>query len=873
MQYLSAILPLFSSLLFLCLGTTIYFLSKGSLQRVFLRFCIITFHWQFSWFILFLLHSDQYSDLICRIGYTGIIFLPVSIYESIVLYLQLPQKHIRWLYGLCLVFLGSLWSSDYFIKGAYLQSFGYYPEAGVLHPLYMAMVIFLMLRLFSLLLDKFKKETDPIKKNQLKFFFTASTVFCFAAIDYLLNYPSLTAKLGLQLYPIGVFFISFSVLVFILSHFIMLNLTLEKRVAMKTAQLEETVIALEEAARSKKDFIANVTHELRTPLTVIRGWTDFILDGESNEIPDTLLNIINKIGLQTLNLTEKINELLKVSKFDAGMSKLVLTREDINALISQNVNSFKGLTDQRGIGLTYSGTPDLDMIFIDREKLKDILNNLIRNAYKFTEKGEIRVSLSREQNRIMIQVKDTGIGMRQEVLGKIFQRFQQGDGSRTRKYEGTGLGLAIVKDSVELMHGEISVRSVVGQGTVFFISLPLDLELQEPGAVMERRKKERRGKAQDRVAEDRRKMNRRLIDLAKIDHADISRILESEKSFGSEIGVKKIEPENSKGKIVIAEDNKSIQEFLSVALKEYTLYIASNGQAAWQAVTDHMPGLVISDIMMPIMDGYSLLEKLRTNPKTETLPVIIITSLTEQEDRIKSLQLGADDFLTKPFHHLELQARVKNVLSVHRLEREKTKSEQLEVFLMVLASVIESKDKYTGGHVERVAGYARDLAREARLDEALVNEIYMGTIVHDVGKIGIKDEILNKPGRLTDQEFEHIKEHPAIGKNLLSKLEIAPVAINIVYSHQEKWDGTGYPQGLSGMDIPIEARIATIADFWDAITSDRPYRSAMPLEKAIQIMHEERGKSFDPDLFDLFMDDKNRLFLKYIDPEKKAIAV
>jgi putative two-component system response regulator len=248
--------------------------------------------------------------------------------------------------------------------------------------------------------------------------------------------------------------------------------------------------------------------------------------------------------------------------------------------------------------------------------------------------------------------------------------------------------------------------------------------------------------------------------------------------------------------------------------------------------------------------------------------VIIITSLTEQDDRIKSLQLGADDYLTKPFHHLELQARVKNVLSLHKLEREKTRSEQLETFLMVLASAIESKDKYTGGHVERVAGYARDLARKASLPESQVNEIFMGSIVHDVGKIGIKDEVLNKSGRLTPEEFEHIKTHPEIGKRLLSQLEIAPVAVNIAYSHQEKWDGTGYPCGLCRYEIPIEARISTIADFWDAITSDRPYREAMPLENAIAIMHQERGKSFDPELFDLFMDEQDKLYLRYIGLEK-----
>ncbi len=156
---------------------------------------------------------------------------------------------------------------------------------------------------------------------------------------------------------------------------------------------------------------------------------------------------------------------------------------------------------------------------------------------------------------------------------------------------------------------------------------------------------------------------------------------------------------------------------------------------------------------------------------------------------------------------------------------------------MVLASAIESKDQYTGGHVERVANFARDLARKANLTEDHVKDIYMGTIVHDVGK------------------------------NLLSKLEIAPIAVSIAYNHQEKWDGTGYPSGISRGEIPIEARIATIADVWDAITSDRPYRTAIPIDKAIRIMHEERGKSFDPDLFDLFMDEEDKLYLRYINTQ------
>ncbi|WP_232364050.1 ATP-binding response regulator [Desulforapulum autotrophicum] len=799
--------------------------------------------------------------------------MPITFYETVVCYLSLPRKYLAWFYSLAFGFFVCLWTTDLFIKGPYLQGFGYYPEAGPLHVVYLAMVCFLMVQILFFLYRVFKKETDFLRKTQVKFFFISSIVFCFSAVDYLLNYPMIAQELNNQMYPFGVFFISWSMLIFVLSHFITLNLTLEKRVAIKTAQLKESITALEESARVKKDFIANITHELRTPLTLIRGWADLVLDGKMGSDSEKLMETMDKIGLQTLILTKKINELLKISRLDAGMVKLVLTKTDIGACIFQAVLSFKGLVEQSGIHLTYTGDASVGEVFIDQEKLKDILNNLIRNAYKFTEKGEILVSLLKKSDRLVITVKDTGIGMSSAVLKSIFRRFHQGDSSTTRKYEGTGLGLAIVKDSVEMMNGTISVESMVGQGTVFTVDLPMDLENSEPESVLDRRGTDRRARHAGYSYDDRRQKDRRVTDLARIDSEDLARISVSDKNPFSQNRVKKIEPEDSKGVILIAEDNVGIQELLAIALERYTLFISSNGQAAWQAIDGIKPDLVISDIMMPGMDGFSLLERIRTNGKTSTIPVIVITSLTEQDDRIKSLQLGADDYLTKPFHHLELQARVKNVLSLHKLEREKTRSEQLQTFLMVLASAIESKDKYTGGHVERVAGYARDLARKAKLPEFLVNEIFMGSIVHDVGKIGIKDEVLNKSGRLTPEEFEHIKTHPEIGKNLLSQLEIAPVAVNIAYSHQEKWNGKGYPCGLSRQEIPIEARISTIADFWDAITSDRPYREAMPLEKAIAIMHQERGKSFDPELFDLFMDEQDKLYLRYIGQDKiKSLA-
>jgi putative two-component system response regulator len=501
---------------------------------------------------------------------------------------------------------------------------------------------------------------------------------------------------------------------------------------------------------------------------------------------------------------------------------------------------------------------------MDREKLTDILNNLIRNAYKFTEEGKIDVMLSTDGGQMVIEVRDTGIGMNQETLQRIFQRFQQGDNARAQLFEGTGLGLAIVKESVDLLHGTISVTSVEQQGTAFTVQIPLNLGELEPDAIMERRRQDRRSSGRDESPEDRRRNSRREDDIARISGDNIIQILAADVKTGDMDKVTVTEAPNPRGRLVIAEDNLAVQALLQAILKEYTLYQAPNGQLAWETIQKEQPDLILSDIMMPLMDGYSLVENIKSDKNTKNIPIILITASANKTDRIKGLQLGADDFLTKPFHHLELKARVNNVISLRKLYREKLRSEQLEVFLMVLASAIESKDKYTGGHVERVANYARDLAQKVRLPEEKVNEIYLGTIVHDIGKIGIRDDVLNKAGRLTDDERRHIQEHPVIGKELLSKLELLPAAVNIAYGHQEKWDGTGYPLKLRGRDIPIEARISTVADFWDAITSDRPYRRAIPIREATEIMRQERGRTFDPELLDAFMDNHDRLYLRYL---------
>ncbi|WP_455381738.1 HD-GYP domain-containing protein [Salinispira pacifica] len=189
---------------------------------------------------------------------------------------------------------------------------------------------------------------------------------------------------------------------------------------------------------------------------------------------------------------------------------------------------------------------------------------------------------------------------------------------------------------------------------------------------------------------------------------------------------------------------------------------------------------------------------------------------------------------------------------------------RLESFLRALAVAIEAKDSYTGGHALRVAHYASDLASRLGMSARTVRAVYLGAIVHDVGKIAVSDLILNKPDKLTDDEYDLMKRHTVEGHKILSCIDDVEAVATVALCHQEKWDGTGYPRGLKGAEIPIEARIVTVADVWDALTTDRPYRAAYTLSDAVTTMRSECGRIFDPGILDLFLDEQESLYLRYL---------
>jgi response regulator RpfG family c-di-GMP phosphodiesterase len=294
---------------------------------------------------------------------------------------------------------------------------------------------------------------------------------------------------------------------------------------------------------------------------------------------------------------------------------------------------------------------------------------------------------------------------------------------------------------------------------------------------------------------------------------------------------------------------------------------ASNGTEALTALDAESADLVLSDLRMPGMDGIELLKELRVrHPDTA---VVLITAVADVEVAMSCLALGAMDYLTKPFHLEEVRARVSQVMERRRLVLENRDyqlhlearvAEQArrleEVFLdgvQAVAEALDAKDSYTRGHSVRVAQYATILAREMALDERTVAQIELGGHVHDIGKIGVRESVLHKPGALTDEEYQHIMSHPVVGWRILSPLlRDHPIALEVVRSHHERFDGTGLPDRLAGAAIPLAARIAAVADTFDAMTSSRPYRPARDFTDAVEEVARQSGSQFDPVVAEAF---------------------
>jgi putative two-component system response regulator len=318
--------------------------------------------------------------------------------------------------------------------------------------------------------------------------------------------------------------------------------------------------------------------------------------------------------------------------------------------------------------------------------------------------------------------------------------------------------------------------------------------------------------------------------------------------------------------ILIVDDEPLARATLEALLSRepYDLHFATNGIEGLAKAYDLLPDLILLDVMMPKLDGFEACRQIRATPLLSEIPILLITSLDDRDSRLTGLQSGADDFIPKPFDSVELLARLQSLTRLNRYRRIVEQRRQLEILHAELLTAydktiegwsraLDLRDKETEGHTQRVTKSTVDLARAAGLGEDDLKHIWRGAMLHDVGKLGIPDSILLKPGKLTDDEWETMRMHPVYAYEWLSGIEYLTKALDIPYCHHEKWDGTGYPRRLKGEQIPIAARLFAVNDVWDALTSDRHYRRAMLTDEAMQYIKTQKGSHFDPDVVELFL--------------------
>jgi PAS domain S-box-containing protein len=424
--------------------------------------------------------------------------------------------------------------------------------------------------------------------------------------------------------------------------------SLEKRRAEELTALD----------RAKTEFFSNVSHEFRTPLTLMLGNLEEVLS-KNGAIAETEKAQIETAHRNSLRLLKLVNTLLDFSRIEAGREQAVFEPTDLSALTAELVSNFRSGVEAAGLDLKIDCPPLSEAIFVDREMWEKIVLNLVSNAFKFTFRGAIEISLAETNDAVRLKVKDSGVGIPPDQLDEVFKRFHRVRQTEGRTFEGTGIGLSLVQELVKRHGGEITVESELGKGSIFTVTIPKGKAHLPPA----------------QITNERRAAN----SMAKIR----AEVFLNELSNGTEVQSEQFDEQNSqseienpKSKILLADDNFDMREYVRRLLETagYAVTAVADGQAALErlrtATDGDAPDLILSDVMMPRLDGFGLLEKIRESEETREIPVIMLSARAGEEAKVEGLAAGADDYLIKPFSARELIARVESNLKLARLRRE-----------------------------------------------------------------------------------------------------------------------------------------------------------------------------------------------------------
>ena len=413
---------------------------------------------------------------------------------------------------------------------------------------------------------------------------------------------------------------------------------------LKRAKLKHRAEHLSELDHLKSRFFTNISHEFRTPITLILGPLKDLYNGRSKEDPKAVLGPVIRNGERLHRL---INQLLDLSKIEAGRMKLHASPTELVEFLRGIAASYESLAKEKNIRYIFFPEVEQVPVYFDAEKIEKVVHNILSNAFKFTNPGgDILLFLKAENNHALISVKDTGIGIPADKLEKVFDRFYQVDSSHTRGYEGSGIGMALARELVELHKGKISVQSIEGRGTTFTVTLPL---------------------GKDHLNKE---------DITEIQYTSEKQMLSDIVVSGENNGEGEEEKASASAfdqpVVLIVEDNADMRNYIRKTLStQYQIVEAENGKEGVKKAEETVPDLIISDIMMPEMDGYRLCELIKTNEVTSHIPVILLTAKADRESKIAGLTTGADDYLSKPFDGEELKLIIRNRIEQRRTMRER----------------------------------------------------------------------------------------------------------------------------------------------------------------------------------------------------------
>ena len=722
------------------------------------------------------------------------------------------------------------------------------------------------------------------------------------------------------------------------------------------------------ASEAKSRFLANMSHEIRTPINAVLGMDEMILRESRERSIRSYAADIMSAGRTLLSL---INDILDFSKVEEGKMEIIPVQYDLSSMINDIVNMTRDRAVKKGLRFDVDVDRHIPHFLIgDEIRIRQCALNILSNAIKYTEEGSVcfKVSYEKKDDRgILLDflVKDTGIGMKEEEIEKLFSPYHRLDEKRNRTIEGTGLGMSITRELLNLMGGELSVKSEYGSGSeVSFHVKQIVTSWEEIGDYASRFEESIRNLSEYRelfhapdarilvvddteinlsVIQSLLKMTRVKIDTATsgrdaltlaltnsydlmlIDHMmpgmdgieTLKRLKEKGKNQSTpavaltanaisgaremyieagftdymskpvdgdrlELMLYKLLPKekleepvweeetekagevSERSKILVVDDDESVCTLVkSVMEGSYDIRTVYSGKDAIREAGDYLPDLILLDIHLSDGNGFAVMEELNKDVSTADIPVLLITGDNDSVTEENGFKSGASDYIRKPFVPDVLKQRAKRIIDLHHYQqsiekevrRQTRKSKRLtREMMLALSKTVDTKDHYTDGHSRRVAALCAEIGRRLGKSNKEQVELYQIGLLHDIGKIGIHEDIIHKNTRLTDDEFAIVKAHTLKGDEILKEITDMPRLREGARWHHERYDGSGYPDGLKGEDIPEYARIACIADCYDAMTSTRTYSVPRKQEEVRAEIERCRGKWFDPQVADALLD-------------------